>query len=261
MSWPNEFHNFSAFHWATVAVCFAFIGATVFVARRATRSAIDLDDDESGSAPTRSVSERGIRLALAWFALAWMAWTSVWWLLPAHYDPYESWPLHMCDICLVIGPLALLTQWRWATTLIVHWGIGLTTQAFATPHLEGGIAHVTYWMFFVGHTLILLAAVYPIVVLGYRPRLRDLWTLALGGVAFLLLVLPIDIAFNVNYGYVGDMAPPSPTLIDVLGPWPLRVLWLVLLGNGISLVVWAALWKLPRNEAAQASTGSRRLAS
>lgn len=33
-----------------------------------------------------------------------------------------------------------------------------------------------------------------------------------------------------NYGFVGAGKPGQPSPIDVLGPYPLRVLWMILIG-------------------------------
>jgi len=38
-----------------------------------------------------------------------------------------------------------------------------------------------------------------------------------------LLVLPIDLAFGWNYGFVGPSRPDHPSIVDVLGPWPQRL--------------------------------------
>ena len=50
---------------------------------------------------------------------------------------------------------------------------------------------------------------------------------------------PVDIIFDTNYGYVGPTRPSVPTLIDFLGPWPLRVIWLILIGASVFVLAWA----------------------
>lgn len=258
MSWFHEFRNFSLFHGLTVATCMAMITLLVLMARRARHEAPGAgagaaSPAEAGSAPGRRLSEPAMRRSMAIFGLVWMAWTSAWWLLPDNFDPYESLPLHMCDLCMVLGPLAWFTGWRWATTLIVHWGLALTTQAFVTPSLAAGLASVEYWMFFVGHTIVLLAALYPVAVLGYRPGRRDLLFVLAAGLVYAAMVTPVNLVLDVNYGYVGNASPPSPTLIDLLGPWPGRVAWILLLGNGMVAVVWAVLARWPRGGRAPAA--------
>ena len=69
--------------------------------------------------------------------------------------------------------------------------------------------------------------------------------LAYGG-----LVLPLDVMFGVNYGYVGPTKPQKPTLIDALGPWPARVFVIV----GLTMVVFAMMtlpWQFSRRRGSQ----------
>jgi len=52
-----------------------------------------------------------------------------------------------------------------------------------------------------------------------------------------------------------DLAPPggwpgmvcaAPTLIDHLGPWPLRVVWIVLLAAAAFILAWLPWWLYER---------------
>ena len=38
---------------------------------------------------------------------------------------------------------------------------------------------------------------------------------------------------NLAEGTVPVLHTEDPTLLDVLGPWPLRIVWMVLIGSGI----------------------------
>ncbi|QKK09039.1 MAG: TIGR02206 family membrane protein [Planctomycetota bacterium] len=155
-------------------------------------------------------------------------WRLVWYLLPRNFDWYESLPLHLCDLAAWVAPLALLTQLRWLRSLLYFWGIGLSTQAFFTPVVEGGYGHFSYWLFFVGHLHIVGSAVYDVVVLGYRPRLRDWGVVTLLSLAWIVPVTVFNVLMDVNYGYTGNTAPGGTTLIDYLGPWPWRIGTIVL---------------------------------
>ena len=43
------------------------------------------------------------------------------------------------------------------------------------------------------------------------------------------IVLPVDIALECNYGFVGPTKPTQPGLIDLLGPWPQGIIPIALL--------------------------------
>ncbi|MBK7405409.1 MAG: TIGR02206 family membrane protein [Phycisphaerales bacterium] len=220
--WAHHFHAFTPQHGVTLLV---FVGSMVVAAALGRRwrgrigsgvRAVDLDDDR------------------------WQTLAVIYYLLPANFDPYESWPLHLCDLAAWVAPFALLTQKRWLRTLLYFWGIGLSTQAFITPVVDGGYMDVKYWLFFVGHTQIVGSAVYDVVALGYRPRLRDWGVATLITLGWMAVVTPINVIFDVNYGYTGRHLPDGPTLLDGLGPWPWRILWLFLAGQVAWLIAWGA---------------------
>jgi uncharacterized membrane protein YwaF len=62
-------------------------------------------------------------------------------------------------------------------------------------------------------------------------------TLAYGG-----LVIPLNMLFGWNYGYAGQSTPDNPTLLDKLGPWPLRLVWM----TGIVSVFFVAATAIAR---------------
>lgn len=192
-------------------------------------------------------TEREIRLRhmWAWSTIGWQLMAIAYWAQPSHFDLQESLPLQLCDVAAWIAPLALLTQKRWLRAVLYFWAIGLSTQAFFTPILQEGIGHPKFWYFWIGHTQIVGSAIYDVVALGFRPRAKDFLYGVLANLAFFSVVMPLDLMFGLNYGFVGDMEPENPTLISELGPWPLRVLWMALIVHGVMLVLWL-VWPVAR---------------
>lgn len=227
-AWITEFRAFSALHLVTVVVLAVAMAGSCGLGRRwrGTRS------------------EWRLRLGWSVFTLVWNAAALVFYLVPANFDPRESWPLHVCDVAAWVAPAALLTQRRWLRTLLYFFGIGLSSQAFVTPVVEEGVGSLRYWLFWIGHTQIVGSALYDVAVLGYRPRWRDLLIAAGSLVAYALLVTPINLAWGLNYGYIGDARPERPTLIDRLGPWPLRLVPMLGLALGVFTLAWA-VWAVP----------------
>lgn len=222
--WAVEFHAFTPQHAVTIAVFGGSIVVAAILGRRWRGSP----------------RERTLRTAWIWSTIAWQGVALTYYLWPMNFKPYESWPLHLCDLAAWVAPFALLTQRRWLRTLLYFWGIGLSTQAFVTPVVEGGHADIRFWLFFVGHTQIIGSAVYDAVALGYRPRFRDL-TLAIAiTLLWLAVVTPINIAFDLNYGYTGRVPPDGATLLNAMGDWPLRIVWLVLAGVVALTLAWVA---------------------
>jgi len=195
--------------------------------------------------------ERVLRYGWAGFTLVWQVAATVWWLLPANFDLYESLPLHLCDMAAWLAPFALVFQNRTLRALLFFWGLGLSTQAFVSPVVSEGVGTIQFWLFWVGHTQIVGSALYDTAVLGFRPRRNDFLAAAAISIAIAGFMMVFNIIFEVNYWFVGDTLPSAPTVVDFLGPWPLRVVWMALLGNAVMAFLWGlfagAAWVGSRN--------------
>lgn len=157
------------------------------------------------------------------------------------WDPGNTLPLQICDFVAVIAALVFVRPTRKLQSLAYFWGIALSTQAFITPDLAGGPESLSFWAFWLYHLFVVGAGVYVVAVQGFRPRWRDLRFAVLMGLVYSVAIFAIDAIFDLNYGYLGRGTPSRPTLLDVLGPWPLRSVFMVLLGTvamTLLLVPW-----------------------
>lgn len=192
----------------------------------------------------RSHGRRTFADGFAGVVFGWMVLSNVWWLSPQNWVVHQSLPLHVCDLAIILLPLALWTRSRVLLSLAVFWGLGLSTQAFFTPTVDGSPGEFGFWLFWGGHLAIASACCVIAGGVAYRPGWRD-WASAVAiGVFVVLGLVVLNLALGTNYGYVGDQTPSTPTLIDRLGPWPLRVVWLVLIGSAaqaLVLVLYPAL--------------------
>ena len=146
-----------------------------------------------------------------------------WWFLPVNFDPARSLPLHMCHVMTLLGSIALLAPRRWLATLLYFWGIGLCTQALITPSLQEPPTSPWFWAFWFEHGALFAIAVYHLAVRQYRPTWRDYGIACGAAFVYLAVVLPIDIVFHTDYGFVGAPTPQNPSILDFLGPWPQRI--------------------------------------
>ena len=178
------------------------------------------------------------RLAFLALAIAVANQTSELW--PARFELNRSLPLHLCDIVGLIGPLAILTHHLIFRSLLYFWGIGLSTQALITPELLEGPAQFNFWVFWIPHGMIVGLAAYDIWALNYRPKWKDYFIAIATLAMFVALVLPVNLWLEVNYVYVGRGTPGATTVIDFLGPWPLRVFKLT-----FAVIVWLAVLEVP----------------
>jgi len=163
-------------------------------------------------------------------------------IIPSRFDLHESLPFHICDIVALVAAWGVCTNRRLPRAVLYYWGIGLSTQALFQPELAGGLATMQFWVFWVPHSAIIVAALYDLIGRGFRPTWRDyIWTVC-SLLLYLAFVIPIDVWLNVNYGFVGNV-PNGP--LEFLGPWPFRV-FKVSCGVCLVLAVMTAPWSVVR---------------
>lgn len=197
----------------------------------------------------RREAGRGRRTFADGFAgvvLGWNLLANLWWLLPANWELDSSLPLHVCDLANLIIPFAIWTRWRPLLTVAVFWGLGLSTQAFVTPTVNEAPDDLRYWLFWGGHLWIAAGCCVIAGGTGYRPRWRDYGVATGVSLATLLVLMGVNGWLGTNYGYVGNQKPSTKTLIDFLGPWPLRVVWLFLIASVAHALVLVLYPVLPR---------------
>ena len=173
-------------------------------------------------------ARRRFELSMGILGFAMLAFKYVWlWNHPNGAEAFV--PLHLCNLSELVACLSLVASWYWFRAVLYFWSIG-ALLVFVTPEppLESGV--VAYFLFWMSHALILYVALYHLVVSGYRPRFRDL-VLTIGiTISYIAMVVPINIVWKRNFGYVGPADPSVATPIDYLGDWPLRILWITLIG-------------------------------
>ena len=222
----QSFQSFSSQHLITVAGFALVVTLAILGARRIRNGAV----------------LRRVEIAVAAIAAALWIGIVIWGFSPGRYNPSWSYPINICDLVALVAPIAFVRPQRNWHALLYFWGFSLSTQALLTPDLVSGPSTLAFWIFWLMHVLIVGGAVYILVVRGYRPTWRDCFFAIGMAWVWLILIFVLNWVTGYNYGYVGNAKPSQPTLIDYLGPWPLRVLWMGLLGSAAMLLLqlpWA----------------------
>lgn len=164
-------------------------------------------------------------------------------------------PLQLCDVAELTAAYALWSQRFWAFALTYYWGLVLSSQALITPDIgtpqEGAPDFPSHLFitFFTLHVLIVWSAIY----LTWGRRMRPTWRSYRFAVIATLVWAALTFTFNeiagTNYGYL-NRKPPTASLLDALGPWPLYLLAEV----AIVLLVWALMtwpWERTRRHVSE----------
>ncbi|MGI8603803.1 MAG: TIGR02206 family membrane protein [Verrucomicrobiales bacterium] len=158
-------------------------------------------------------------------------------------------PMHLCDIAAWTGGFALLKHDLRCAELTYFWGIAGTFNGLITPTLTVDFPHPAFLLFFWLHGGIVLTAAYLVAGAGLWPRPGAVRRVFIWTVGYAALAGMVNWLLGTNYGFLAA-PPPTPSLIDVLGPWPWYVLSLV----GLALCLFSLLYlpfhllKKPRAE-------------
>ncbi len=215
-----EFEMFSASHFIVLGIlCAAVYGLFVF--------------QEQLKALSMKKWEWGIAL----FLLGIEGMYHIWMLQTGTWKGSHSIPLELCSISLFLAVALLLTHNKGIYEILLFTGLLGASQALATPYLNFDFPHFRFFHFFSVHLLLFCIPLYFTWVKGLKPTIYSVLKMAV----FLNVLLPLVMLVNKwtggNYLYLSHK-PPSASLLDVLGPYPLYILSMELLAVAFSLVIW-----------------------
>jgi len=156
----------------------------------------------------------------------------------------DTLPFEMCSALFFIDAFALWTGRVFALEVMWYWTMAGPIHALITPTPRTGFPDPNYFQYFLAHGLLLFSAVYGVLALLPVVRPSGVWRALAALVVFVVVVSGVDLVTGENYVYLRHK-PPSPTLLDALGPWPLYIAT----GMGVALAsfaVWSVPWVVAR---------------
>jgi hypothetical integral membrane protein (TIGR02206 family) len=194
----------------------------------------------------RPAVARRVRIALAaavglhelsWYALA----LGLGWV-----DPPFGLPLHLCDLVLWATVYGLVALDRRVLEVVYYLGLGGTGMALLTPDLAAALPSWPAVAFFVAHGGVVAGILFLVLSGALRPGPRSWWRAFLWVNGYAAAIGAVNAVFGTNYFYLCER-PSSPSLLDLLGPWP----WYVVAGEGVALALFGLLY-LPFRAGARA---------
>jgi hypothetical integral membrane protein (TIGR02206 family) len=167
-------------------------------------------------------------LALILFVneIAWHYWNYV----TGRWTIQTMLPLHLCSLLVWTGALMLVSKNYRIYEFMYFMGIAGAIQALATPDLGTfGFPHFRFFQTFLSHGLIVTSAIYMTVVEGLRPTWKSMVRVAIWTNLYALVVFFINSAIGSNYLMINHK-PDLPSLLDLLPPWPVYILYMELIG-------------------------------
>jgi len=183
-------------------------------------------------------TEIGIAISLILFEGT----NQVWMYVNGIWKVGRSLPLELCNIGLILCVILLLTRKKVIFELLFFIAILGANQAIFTPALTYEFPHFRFLHFFYAHMVIVWVSLYFMWVKRYFPTFQTTIKLIL----FINILLPVILYINKqadgNYWFL-RYKPKSPSLFDVLGPYPWYIFSLESILILLSFLTWFFLRK------------------
>ncbi len=164
----------------------------------------------------------------------------VWMLVTGQWTIQGMLPLWLCSVTSWSMPLLL----AWRSYRYYEWAYFMGTigaaMALLTPDLTiYGFPHYRFIEFITLHGAIIVAVVYMTVVEGFRPTWKSLPRVIMITNLYWLFCAWVNRQIGSNYLYTQGKLP-TPSLLDILGPYP----WYLLSMEGLG-ILFCLLMYLP----------------
>ncbi len=187
------------------------------------------------SSAARNSLRRGTASLLVVNELLWHVWA----LTQNLYLLQEMLPLHLCSVMVWVSAFALWTEERRLYGAMYFLGVAGALQALLTPDAGVyGFPHFRFLQTMISHGLVFLSGVYVVTVEGYRPTPRSALLIFAGLNLYALVVGLFNAGVGSNYLYV-NAKPETPSIIDLMPPWPWYLLYLELIALGFVALLCA----------------------
>jgi hypothetical integral membrane protein (TIGR02206 family) len=150
-------------------------------------------------------------------------------------------PLQLCDMGIFVAAAALWTRRQLLVEITYFWALAGTLQALLTPDLPQHFPTYPYLQYYIAHGGVVTAALVLVVGLGLRPRPWGFVRVAAVTIAYTAFVGLVDALTGADYMFL-RAKPSSPTLLDVLGPWPIYILSATVVAAALFALLNAPFW-------------------
>ena len=158
-------------------------------------------------------------------------------LLTNQFDWRVDLPLDLCNLLALLLPVLFWKPRPRLVELLYFMILGGTGQGIITPNSPEGFPHILFFSYWIVHCGLVLHIIYVVVVWRIYPRFVGVLRSILAMNVYAVVMLVPNYFMGSNYFYV--MAKPdTPSLLDIMGPWP----WYILTAQPVALLIFFLLW-------------------
>jgi hypothetical integral membrane protein (TIGR02206 family) len=167
---------------------------------------------------------------------------------------HTSLPLALCNFALLVGAAACWWLTPQLIELTYYWGLAGALQGLVTPDLNVPFPHVEFFEYVIGHTVIILAALFLVIGLRRSPRPGSVLRASIITYLYAIVVALADVVLNANYMFFRH-APRQWTLLRLMGPYPWYLVTGVVIVPLFFSILYSPFW-FARRSTRDASTSS-----
>ncbi|MGZ6315732.1 MAG: YwaF family protein [Anaerolineales bacterium] len=148
-------------------------------------------------------------------------------------------PLNLCTVLIWLTGFMLIFKNKSIYEFCYFLGIGGAIQYLATPDLGiYGFPHFHFFQTFTSHGLLLTCAIYMTVVEGFRPNWRSVLRVFVIANLYMLVMYFVNLGLHSDYLDI-NAKPGTPSILDLLPPWPYYILFMELIGIATILILYS----------------------
>jgi hypothetical integral membrane protein (TIGR02206 family) len=160
----------------------------------------------------------------------------------------SSLPLALCNFALIVAAAACWWRVRILVELTYFWALAGTVQGLVTPDLNVPFPRVEFFEYVIGHTLIIVAALFLVVGLRIEPRRGSVVRVTVVTYIYVAFVGLVDALINANYMFLRH-APHQWTLLRLMGPYPWYIVTGVVIVPLFFSLLYSPFWLARRRDA------------
>jgi hypothetical integral membrane protein (TIGR02206 family) len=148
-------------------------------------------------------------------------------------------PFQICGMLALVNAYMLWRRSYRVYEVAYFMSLSAALQPLITPDVFYGFPHITFLLSTVSHGLLVMSGIYATFVFGFRPTWRSVVITFVTSNIYMLLLFPVNMLLGTNFMYVMHK-PPTASLLDYMGPWPVYIFVGELLG-----LVFFLFWYMP----------------
>ena len=184
---------------------------------------------------------RAIRFFLAAeLIVTWVLW---YWLIVARgwVSAQTLLPMDLCSWASIAAIVTLIRPNQRGFELAYFWAMTGTLQALVTPELFYDFPDLRFIVFFAFHGGAIASVLFLVLGVGMRPWPASILRVFAASLIYLAVALATNRIFRTNFGYL-SAKPAKPSLLDLMGPWPVYIVEVVGLAVMLVLILYSPFY-------------------